>query len=95
MVEKIDRITADLEAGRGTLGKFIKDEKLHDDLQATMASVRTVARKLEQGDGTAGKLLHDEKLYNNINQMSSEVVKMLYDFRQNPRKYLSVKVSLF
>ncbi len=94
-IEKLDRITAEIESGRGTVGKLIKDEKLHDDLQATVASVRTISKQLEEGQGTAGKLLKDEKLYNNVNQMSGEVVKLLYDFRQNPRKYLSVKVSLF
>jgi hypothetical protein len=27
--------------------------------------------------------------------MSAEVTKLLYDFRQNPKKYLSVKVTIF
>jgi len=93
--EKLDRIVADIEAGRGTLGKFIKDEKLHDDAQATIASFRSISDKLEKGEGTAGKLLHDDKLYNNLNQTTAEMVKLMYDFRQNPRKYLSIKVSLF
>ncbi len=94
-LEKLDRIIGDVEAGRGTLGKLVKDEKLHTDLQATVASVRSISERLDRGEGTAGKLLHDDKLYNNVNQMSSELVKMLYDFRQNPKKYLSIKVSLF
>ncbi|HKP85228.1 MAG TPA: MlaD family protein [Blastocatellia bacterium] len=93
--EKFDRITAEIEAGRGTLGKFIKDEKLHDDLQATVASFKNISSGLEKGEGAAGKLLHDDALYNNLNQTSAEVVKLLYDFRQNPKKYLSIKVSLF
>ena len=93
--EKFDRITADIEAGRGSLGKFIKDEKLHDDLQASVASFRSISAGLEKGEGAAGKLLRDDKLYNNLNQTSAEMVKLLYDFRQNPKKYLSIKVSLF
>ena len=54
------------------------------------------------GKGTLGKLVTDETLYNNINQtasnvnqLSSESTKLIYDFRQNPRKYLRIKVSLF
>jgi phospholipid/cholesterol/gamma-HCH transport system substrate-binding protein len=95
MLEKFDRITTDIEAGRGTLGKLVKDEQLHNEVQATMASLRSITDKLNRGEGTAGKFLHDDRLYNNANQMSAEVVKLLYDFRQNPRKYLSIKVSLF
>jgi hypothetical protein len=35
------------------------------------------------------------RLYQNLNNMSAEVTKLLYDFRQNPKKYLSVKVAIF
>jgi phospholipid/cholesterol/gamma-HCH transport system substrate-binding protein len=94
-IEKADRLIADVEAGRGTIGKLFKDEKLHNDLQASIASLRTVSEKLERGEGTAGKLMHDDKLYNNVNELSAEMVKMIYDFRQNPKKYLSIRVSLF
>ncbi len=93
--EKLDKIAGDIEAGRGSLGKFIKDEKLHDDAQAAIASFRNISDKLDKGEGSAGKLLHDDKLYNNLNQTTAEMVKLLYDFRQNPRKYLSIKLSLF
>ncbi len=93
--EKLDRIAGDIEAGRGSLGKFIKDDKLHDDAQAAIASFRNISDRLDKGEGSAGKFLHDDKLYNNLNQTSAEMVKFLYDFRQNPRKYLSIKLSLF
>jgi phospholipid/cholesterol/gamma-HCH transport system substrate-binding protein len=93
--EKLDKIAGDIEAGRGSLGKFIKDEKLHDDAQAAVASIRNIGERLDKGEGTAGKLLHDDKLYNNLNQTTAEMVKLLYDFRQNPKKYLSIKLSLF
>lgn len=94
-IEKMDLLLNDISQGRGTIGKLMKDEKLHGDLQAAIASVRNVGERIERGEGTAGKLIHDEALYNNVNQVSSEVVKLLYDFRQNPKKYLSIKISLF
>jgi len=93
--EKLEKIAGDIEAGRGSLGKFIKDEKLHDDLQATVASFRNISDRLDKGEGSAGKLLHDDKLYSNLNQTTAEMVKLMYDFRQNPKKYLSIKLSLF
>lgn len=93
--DKLDKIAGDIEAGRGSLGKFIKDEKLHDDVQASVASLRNISDRLDKGEGSAGKLLRDDKLYNNLNQTTAEMVKLMYDFRQNPRKYLSIKLSLF
>lgn len=102
-------ITNDLNAGRGTAGKFLKDERLYDDARSAIARLNTTAEKFElilgdaqAGKGTLGKLLTDETLYNNVNQtasnvnqLSSEGTKLIYDFRQNPKKYLTVQFKLF
>lgn len=102
-------ISADLTAGRGTAGKFLKDEQLYEDAKATLARFNSTAARVEQliadaqaGKGTVGKLITDETLYNsinqtaaNVNQFSSETTKLIYDFRQNPKKYLRIKLSLF
>jgi phospholipid/cholesterol/gamma-HCH transport system substrate-binding protein len=92
---QVAEVTAQVRSGRGTAGRLIYDEKFYDDATATLASIRSVADRLERGEGSAGRLLHDDQLYNNLNQLSSESVKLLYDFRQNPKKYLSIKVTLF
>ena len=98
----IDEIIAGLNAGQGTLGKLIKDEGIYNDARTAIARFNTTAARIDnvvagaqRGEGTVGKLLTDESLYNNVNQFSSEGVKMLYDFRQNPKKYLTIKFQLF
>ncbi len=102
-------ITKDLNAGNGTAGKLLKDDKLYEDTRITIARLNSTAEKFEAlltdaraGKGTIGKLVTDETLYNNlnqttsnINQLSSEGTKLLYDFRQNPKKFLSIKLKLF
>lgn len=93
--ERVERIVTQVETGNGTLNRLLYDEKLYADTSAAVASLNTIAARLERGEGTAGRLLHDDQLYNNMNQLSAESVKLLYDFRQNPKKYLSIKVSLF
>jgi phospholipid/cholesterol/gamma-HCH transport system substrate-binding protein len=93
--ERIDRITAQVQSGNGTIGKLIYDEKLHQDASAAVASLKSITDRIDRGEGTLGKLAKDDQLYNNLNALSSESVKLLYDFRQNPKKYLSIKVSLF
>jgi phospholipid/cholesterol/gamma-HCH transport system substrate-binding protein len=92
---RLDSLMAKVERGEGNLGKLFNDEKLYEDTRASLASIRTLAASLERGEGTAGKLLKDETLYTNINNASAEITKLLYDFRQNPKKYLSIKVSVF
>lgn len=102
-------ISADLSAGRGTFGKFLKDEQLYNDAKDTLAKFNSTATKIDliladaqAGKGTLGKFVTDETLFNNINQtasnfnqLSSESTKLIYDFRQNPKKYLRIKLSIF
>lgn len=102
-------ITTDLTEGKGTAGKFLKDEQLYEDARNTLARFNTTAERVDlllaeaqSGKGTLGKFLTDETLYNNanqtmsnINQLSSEGTKLIYDFRQNPKKYLTIKFKLF
>ena len=101
-VDQINLMIADVNAGHGTLGKLIRDEQMYNDARAAIARFNTTAERIDslvsaaqRGEGTVGKLLNDETLYTNVNQLSSEGVKMLYDFRQNPKKYLTIKFELF
>ncbi|MEW6327836.1 MAG: MlaD family protein [Thermodesulfobacteriota bacterium] len=64
-------ISGDVEAGKGTLGKLVKDETLYNKaektvstLEETMGTLSEVAQKVEKGEGTLGKLVSDETLYN-------------------------------
>ena len=104
-----EQISRELNEGKGTAGKFLKDEKLYEDARVALARVNNLTAKFDtiindaqSGKGTFGKLLTDETLYNNlnqtmsnVNQLSSESTKLIYDFRQNPKKYLTVKFELF
>jgi len=101
-MDQIDSIIAGVNQGQGTLGKLIKDEAIYNDARTAIARFNTTAARIDnvvanaqRGEGTVGKLLTDESLYNNVNNLSSEGVKMIYDFRQNPKKYLTIKFQLF
>ena len=102
-------ITSDLNEGKGTAGKFLKDDRLYEDARVAITRLNSTAEKFELilgdaqgGKGTLGKLLTDETLYNNVNQTTSNInqittegTKLIYDFRQNPKKYLTIKFKLF
>ena len=101
-LDEVNLIVADLRAGRGTAGKLLSDEAIYNDARAAIARFNTAAERIDnvvagiqRGEGTAGKLVTDDQLYSNVNQLSAESVKLIYDFRQNPRKYLTIKFELF
>ena len=101
-VDQINTIVEEVRAGRGTFGKLVTDEAIYNDARAAIARFNTTAARIDnvvasaqRGEGTVGKLLTDDQLYSNFNQLSSEGVKLIYDFRQNPRRYLTVQFKLF
>ncbi|MDX6445495.1 MAG: phospholipid/cholesterol/gamma-HCH transport system substrate-binding protein [Blastocatellia bacterium] len=101
-MNQIDSIVGDVNAGRGTLGKLVKDEAIYNDARTAIARFNTTAARIDsvvagaqRGEGTLGKLITDDQLYSNVNNLSSEGVKLMYDFRQNPKKYLTIKFQLF
>jgi phospholipid/cholesterol/gamma-HCH transport system substrate-binding protein len=101
-VSDLNGIIGDIRQGRGTVGKLLQDEGIYNDARTAISRFNTTAERLDnvvsaaqRGEGTVGKLLTDDQLYNNFNQLSSEAVKLIYDFRQNPKKYLTVKFELF
>ena len=101
-MDQIDSIVGDVNAGRGTLGKLVKDEAIYNDARTAIARFNTTAARIDsvvagaqRGEGTLGKLITDDQLYANVNNLSSEGVKLMYDFRQNPKKYLTIKFQLF
>ncbi len=105
----ISLLARELNEGKGSVGKLFKDDRLYEDTRTTIARLNSTAEKFETllvdvqgGKGTVGKLFTDETLYNNlnktssnINQLSSEGTKLIYDFRQNPKKFLTIKFKLF
>lgn len=109
IADDVKSITGDMSVGSGSLGKFLKDEELYTNARDTLAKFNATATRIEallsdaqSGKGTLGKFVTDETLYNNlnqtasnINQFSSEGTKLIYDFRQNPKKYLRIRLSIF
>jgi phospholipid/cholesterol/gamma-HCH transport system substrate-binding protein len=94
-VANLKQVSADLNAGKGTAGKLLKDEELAKKIDTTMTKLAALTSDLEAGKGTAGKLLKDETLYNNANHMLEETQGLIKAIRENPKKYLSIKLHIF
>ena len=94
-IANVKQITADINAGKGSLGKLAKDDELAKKLDTTITKLSQLTSELEAGQGTAGKLFKDETLYNNANQMLVESRDLVKAVRENPKKYLSIKLHIF
>ena len=94
-IANVKKITEDISAGKGTLGKLTKDEELAKKLDTTITKLSQLTTELEAGQGTVGKLFKDESLYNNADQMLVESRALVKAIRENPKKYLSIKLHIF
>jgi len=92
---KFQTIADRMDKGEGTLGKLSKDETLYNDIRTGVTSFNTLLDTVQNGQGTIGKFIKDPSLFNNVNQVTSEFEKLMYDFRQDPKKFLTVNFRLF
>ena len=95
LVTKFETVAQRIENGEGFLGKLSKDDSLYIQFKESLDKFSAIAEKISEGDGTIARLLDDPTLYSNLNDASAEVVKFIYDFRQNPKRFLQIKFGLF
>ena len=88
-------VIGDVRAGKGTLGKLATDETLYNKLRDTSSNLSEATSKLNQTNNTVGKLFSDPQLYDNLTAATADLRQFLAEFRKNPKKYLTVKLTLF
>lgn len=105
ILEKLDTIASKLEEtankadnGKGTVGQLLNNDSLYRETENTISNLNKLTTRLEKtldSKGSVNKLLEDPTLYNNLNEASAETVKLLQDFRKEPKKYLTIKIRIF
>ena len=74
---------------------MLNDPALFDRLNSVTQRLDSLVTKLNDGEGTAGQLLKDKQLYENMNGAVVEFRDLLKQVKNDPKKYLNVKVSIF
>ena len=92
---KANQLMDGINRGEGGLGKFAKDPVFAKKLDLLVTNLSAISAELQAGQGTAGKLLKDPSMYNNADHMLVESRSLLTAFRENPKKYLSIKLHVF
>ena len=95
ILARVMEVTDRIDRGEGTIGKLTKDETIYNEFRDTVNRFSMLVSSIQNGEGTAGKFIRDPTLYNSLNESSSEIQKLLYDFRQNPKKFLTINFKLF
>jgi phospholipid/cholesterol/gamma-HCH transport system substrate-binding protein len=81
ILTRMDAIVAEVELGKGSIGRFITDPKFYDELTMTVVEVRQIAQAIGDGKGTVGKLLYDDAMYDQINKTVADLDSVILDIR--------------
>jgi phospholipid/cholesterol/gamma-HCH transport system substrate-binding protein len=92
---KANQLMEGINRGEGGLGKFAKDPEFAKKLDLLVSNLSSISSDLNAGQGTAGKLLKDPSLYNNADKMLVESNNLVKAIRQDPKRYLSIKLHIF
>jgi len=95
----VPEISAGLKMTTSNLSLFSENlnklelEQSINNLNSTLGNLNGLTLKLNSTDNSLGLLLNDSLLYNNLNRTMENASGLLFDFKQNPKKY--VRFSLF
>jgi phospholipid/cholesterol/gamma-HCH transport system substrate-binding protein len=86
---------ADVRKGKGTLGKLATDDSLFANYKQAGENLASATAKMNSNENTIGKFFGDPKFYDNFSGLAGDSRLLIADFRNNPKKFLHVKFSLF
>ncbi len=95
LTDKGNTLLDGVNEGKGSLGKLVHDDALYTNLKDASANVRDATGKLNSNQGTLGKMFNDPAFYDNFTGLAGDMRLMVSDFRQNPKKFLHVKLGIF
>jgi phospholipid/cholesterol/gamma-HCH transport system substrate-binding protein len=93
--DKTNALLGDVRAGKGTLGKLVNDDALYTNLRDATGNVRDATAKMNSNQGTLGKMFTDPALYDNVTGLTGDLRALVSEFRQDPKKFLHIKLGLF
>jgi phospholipid/cholesterol/gamma-HCH transport system substrate-binding protein len=76
------RITASMERGEGSIGRFLKHPAVAQETEKFLHSLNDLMTAIEQKKGTLGKVVYDESFSNNISDISSNLKVVTDQLRQ-------------
>ncbi|MGD0362041.1 MAG: MlaD family protein [Bryobacteraceae bacterium] len=80
--KRADSMLADIDAGKGNLGKLLRDDELYKRLNAIAAEGQQLLADVRNGKGTLSKLIYDDSLYEEVRAPIKRIDAMLADLQQ-------------
>ena len=66
-------LAANVNEGKGTLGKFLTNSEIHDNMNLTVLQAKALINDFRSGSGSASKLIYDDELYRRVNGLLERI----------------------
>jgi len=80
--KRADSMLADIDGGKGNLGKLLRDDELYKRLNGIAAEGQQLLADVRNGKGTLSKLIYDDSLYQEVRAPIKRIDAMLDDLQQ-------------
>ena len=92
---EIRSLVAYVNSGKGNLGKFVKDEQLHQHLDELVGKLNSTVDRINAGQGSVGQFVVNPQFYEALTGATREFQSLAKDMRANPKKFLTIRLTLF
>ncbi len=93
--QNMNTLIANINAGKGGLGYLAADPNFARKLDGTVTRLNQILAKVNDGKGTLGQLANNDSLYRNADKVMIESQKLVTTIRQDPKKYLTIRLRIF
>lgn len=94
IAENLTAITDDFQKVSHNLAE-LDVNRTFNSLDSTLHNLQSLSASLTRTDNSLGLLTQDTQLHDSITSTINSATKLLEDIRENPEKYLSVRLKLF
>jgi phospholipid/cholesterol/gamma-HCH transport system substrate-binding protein len=94
-IARANQLLTNINEGKGAIGMLATDKQFAAKLDDTITKLNQLADKLNNGQGTAARFINDPSLYNNSDKLLVESRSLIQAIRQDPKKYLTIKLKIF
>lgn len=94
-VSNANQLVAEINAGKGAFGKIAKDPVFAQKLDDTVTRLDSILKGVDEGKGTLGQLAQNRALYDHADQTMDQTQQLVKSIRDDPKKYLIIRLKLF
>jgi phospholipid/cholesterol/gamma-HCH transport system substrate-binding protein len=94
-VSNANQLVAEINSGKGALGTLAKDPAFARKLDDTLTRLHSILTSVDQGKGTLGQLVVNRALYDHTDQAMDQTQQFVKSVREDPKKYLIIRMKVF